>query len=294
MKPIRSLLFAPAIRPELVAKAMKSVADAVIIDLEDSVPLDQKVTAREVLSGLAPGAMPVYVRVNGPETPYYWDDVVASVRPGVSGLIIPKTERGATLVALDGALTALEAAAGVERGSIEVIALIESALGVINAFEILSQPRIASVFLGTAEEGDLVADLGCHWTPDGVGLQGSRSLVLAAARAAGIHTPIDGAFMNLDDLDALRRECELAQTVGYQAKVALHPKQVPVIHEVFAVDASEVERQRRILEAFDHAVSEGKAAIRFEGKMVDYATARVARLIVARAEWAAEMEARQR
>jgi citrate lyase subunit beta/citryl-CoA lyase len=209
-------------------------------------------------------------------------------------LIIPKAEMGSTLVALDGGLTALEHAAGMAPGSVEVIALIESARGVLQAFDILSQPRVASVFLGTAEEGDLAADLGCRWTPDGVGMLAARSMVLAASRAAGIETPIDGVFMGLDDADALRQECLLAFRIGYKAKMVIHPKQIPIVHEVFTPNEAETDKQRRILEAFDQALAEGRAAVRVEGKMVDYATARVARSIVARAEWAAEMESRRK
>jgi citrate lyase subunit beta/citryl-CoA lyase len=292
MEPIRSMLFAPASRPDVAAKAMGSAADSVIVDLEDSVPLDRKEEARAFVRELEAGDLPVYVRTNGPETEFFWDDVVAATRPGIDGLVIPKVESGGSLTALDGGLTALEHSVGMEPGTVEVIPMIESAAGVIHIWDIVTQPRVVSIFVGSAEQGDLVADLGCEWTPDGVGMLTVRGQCLAAARAAGIKIPIDGVFMNLADEDALRQECLLALRLGYWAKAVIHPRQIPVVHEVFTPDEEEVARQRAIIEAFDRALAEGQAAVSVEGKMVDYATARVARSIVERGDFAAEMDAR--
>jgi citrate lyase subunit beta/citryl-CoA lyase len=281
---LRSMLFTPGNRHDLIEKAIRSGTDAVIVDLEDAVPVDSKVAARDGLADLPDSDVPLYVRVNGAETEFLWDDVVAAGRADVAGIVLPKAEDPDLLHRISGALTALELADGREPGGIEVVPLIESAKGVRDADALLAaDDRVTSVLFGSGEQGDLVADLGCEWTPEGTGLLYARSAVLLAARAAGITQPMDAVFMDFRNNDALRVECELAKRVGYVGKVAIHPGQVPVIHEVFTPTAEEVAYQRKIVEAFDAAVASGSASISVDGRMVDYAVARVARGILERA-----------
>lgn len=281
---LRSMLFSPGNRPDLVAKGLRSGTDAVIVDLEDAVPVASKAEARANLARLEETDVPIYVRVNGADTEFLWDDVVASGRAGVAGIVLPKAEDPELLKRIDGALTALEVDAGRTEGSTTLVPLIESARGVLDAADLLrSAERVRSVLFGSGEQGDLVADLGCEWTPEGTGLLTARSLVLLAARAAGIEQPMDAVFMDFRNLDALRTECELAKRVGYVGKVAIHPAQVAVIHEVFTPTPEEVAHQRRILEEFERALEEGSASINVDGRMVDYAVARVARSVLARA-----------
>jgi citrate lyase subunit beta/citryl-CoA lyase len=278
------MLFTPGNRSDLIEKAIRSGTDAVIVDLEDAVPLDSKVAAREALAGLPESDVPLYVRVNGAETEFLWGDVVAAGQAGIAGIVIPKAEDADLMRRVSGALTALEVAGGRGPGGIEIVPLIESAKGVRDVDELLScDDRVTSVLFGSGEQGDLVADLGCEWTPEGTGLLYARSAVLLAARAAGIAQPMDAVFMDFRDNDALRTECELAKRVGYVGKVAIHPGQLAVIHEVFTPTAEEVAYQRRIVEAFEAAVASGSASISVDGKMVDYAVARVARGILERA-----------
>jgi citrate lyase subunit beta / citryl-CoA lyase len=281
---LRSMLFTPGNRHDLIEKAIRSGTDAVIVDLEDAVPVDSKVAARDGLADLPDSDVPLYVRVNGAETEFLWGDVVAAGRADVAGIVLPKAEDPDLLHRISGALTALELADGREPGGIEVVPLIESAKGVRDADALLAaDDRVTSVLFGSGEQGDLVADLGCEWTPEGTGLLYARSAVLLAARAAGITQPMDAVFMDFRNNDALRVECELAKRVGYVGKVAIHPGQVPVIHEVFTPTAEEVAYQRKIVEAFDAAVASGSASISVDGRMVDYAVARVARGILERA-----------
>lgn len=281
----RSMLFTPGNRLDLVAKALRSGTDAVIVDLEDAVPVDSKAQAREHLTELPASGVPVFVRVNGGDTEFLWPDVVAAGRAGVAGVVLPKADDPDLLRRIDGALTALEVDAGREPGATTLVPLIESSLGVTRAGELLtSSPRIRSVLFGSGEQGDLVVDLGCEWTPEGTGLLTARSLVLLAARAAGIEQPMDAVFMDFRNLDALRVECELARRVGYVGKVAIHPAQVPVIHEVFTPSPGEVDYERRLLETFEAAVHDGSASINVDGRMVDYAVARRARSVLARAD----------
>lgn len=128
-----------------------------------------------------------------------------------------------------------------------------------------------------------MVDLGCEWTPDGAALATARSLVLLAARSLGIGQPLDAVFMDFRNLDALRVECELAKRMGYVGKVAIHPAQLAVIHDVFTPTSGEVAKQERILTLFEDALANGSASISVDGRMVDFAVARQARSILARA-----------
>jgi citrate lyase subunit beta/citryl-CoA lyase len=288
------MIFTPGHRREMIEKAIRSGADAVIVDLEDAVTIEAKPAARALLGDLPPSPVPLYVRVNGPSTPFFWEDVVAAGRAGVAGLVIPKAEDPGLLTRLDGALTALEVDSPEEPGSIEVVPLIESALGVRLTYEMLTaSDRIGAVLFGGGEQGDLVADLGAEWTPEGTGLMQARAAVLLAARAAGISQPMEAVFMDFRNLEALRTECELARRLGYVGKVAIHPAQVAVINQVFTPSPEVVEHQRKVLAAFEQAETEGSASIAVDGRMVDYAVARVARTIIARAEAAEAAAGRQ-
>ncbi len=283
------MLFTPGDRPDLIAKAIASGADAVIVDLEDSVAVAAKDRARQALASLPRSPVPLYVRVNGAETGLLWDDVVAAGQAGVAGVVIPKAEDPGLLREIDGALTALELAGGRTRHVTDIVPLIESSVGVLRAFDLsTSSRRVRSVLFGSGEQGDLFADLGAEWTPEGTALLHARSHVLLAARAAGIEHPMEAVYMNFRDLDGLRTECELAKRIGYVGKVAIHPAQVDVIHDVFTPSAEEVAHHRRIIDEFEKAVAGGSASIAVDGRMVDYAVARVARGVVARAATADE------
>ncbi|MGI9605471.1 MAG: HpcH/HpaI aldolase/citrate lyase family protein [Acidimicrobiales bacterium] len=293
MEPVRSMLFTPGHRRDLIEKAIASGTDAVIIDLEDAVALDEKPGARAALADLPPSDVPLYVRTNAIETGMMWDDVVAAGQADIAGLVIPKAEDPGVLREIDGVLRAFEMTLGREVGSITVIPLIESGLGVRLVFDMMqSCDRVETVMYGGGEQGDLVADLGVEWTPAGTGLMYSRAKTLMDARAAGVMFPMEAVFMDFRNLDAMRVECELARTLGYTGKVAIHPAQISVIHDVFTPSPDEVAHHRRIIDEFDKALAEGSASIAVDGKMVDYAVARVARAVLARAEVADRAAAR--
>ena len=285
MDPVRSMLFTPGNRLDMLGKAVHSGTDAVIVDLEDSVSVDNKPEARANLERLPESPVPYYVRTNAVETGLLWDDIVAAGSSPAVGVIIPKAEDPKVISRSDGALTALEMTTGKAPGSITIIPLIESAVGVRLTYEMaLASERVECVMFGGGEQGDLVADLGVEWTPEGTGLMQARAQVLLSSRAAGVPYPMEAVFMDFRNPDGLRVECELARTLGYVGKVAIHPSQIEVINDVFTPSAEVVEYQRRVLAAFEEAEAEGKASIAVDGKMVDYAVARVARAILARAE----------
>ena len=285
MDPVRSMLFTPGNRLDMLGKAVHSGTDAVIVDLEDSVSVDNKPEARANLDQLPESPVPYYVRTNAVETGLLWDDIVAAGGSPAVGVIIPKAEDPKVISQVDGALTALEMTNGKAPGSITIIPLIESAIGVRLTYEMaLASERVECVMFGGGEQGDLVADLGVEWTPEGTGLMQARAQVLLSSRAAGVPYPMEAVFMDFRNPDGLRVECELARTLGYVGKVAIHPSQVEVINDVFTPSSEVVEYQRKVLAAFEEAEAEGKASIAVDGKMVDYAVARVARAILARAD----------
>ena len=288
MKPVRSMLFTPGHRVDMVEKAGRSGTDAVIVDLEDAVSVDNKPLARSNLAKLPPSPVPYYVRTNAADTGLLWEDLAAAGVADVVGIVLPKAEDPEVIREIDLALTDLERTSGKPEGSVTVIPLVESALGVRLTYEIaLASSRVECVMFGGGEQGDLVADLGVEWTPEGTGLMHARSQVLLSSRAAGIPYPMEAVFMDFRNLDALRVESELARTLGYIGKVAIHPAQIPVINDVFTPSADVVEYQRKVLAAFEEAEKAGEASIAVDGKMVDYAVARVARTVIERAEAAA-------
>lgn len=282
------MLFTPGHRLDMVEKAGRSGTDAVIVDLEDAVSVGNKPLARSNLAELPASPVPYYVRTNAVETGLLWDDVMAAGAADIVGIILPKAEDPQVVSEIAGALTVLERTSGKEEGSVTVIPLIESALGVRLTYEMaLASSRVECVMFGGGEQGDLVADLGVEWTPEGTGLMQARAQVLLSSRAAGVPYPMEAVFMDFRNLEALRVESELARTLGYIGKVAIHPAQVPVINEVFTPPAEVVEYQRKVLAAFEEAEAAGEASIAVDGRMVDYAVARVARTVIERADAAA-------
>lgn len=283
MRRVRSLLFVPGHKPGMIAKAMASEADGVIVDLEDAVPDDRKLEARAQLAELPdPGGRDVYIRSNGPATDLLWGDLNALTAARPAGVVVPKAELPSDVMRIDGALAAAEDAAGLDHGSIELLLSLESALGLHNAYDMAkASERVVSLVFASGEEGDLVADLGVQWSLAGPELLMARSATVIAARAAGLDFPLDAVYMNIRDLDGLRAEAEFAKRLGLTGKLCIHPAQVPVVNEVFTPSQEELAEQRRILKAFEEALAEGSAAVALDGKMIDYANANRARRILA-------------
>jgi citrate lyase subunit beta/citryl-CoA lyase len=287
MKPLRSLLFTPGNRPQMMEKACGGGADGIILDLEDSVPLSEKETARPMVAEALEKftGRNLFVRVNGMGTGLTEGDLEATMSASLSGIILPKAESAEEMRKLDGLMERIERERGLTVGQVEIIPLIESARGVHAVYEILTAAaRVSSLCFGSAEEGDLVADLGCIWNPEGTSLLYARSKVLLEARAAGIEFPLDGVYMNLVDAEGLVREAKLARTLGYTGKTVIHPRQVEPVNTVFTPAKEEVVYATEVIEAFKEAEAKGSAAISLRGKMIDYAIVVRAKRVLALAE----------
>ena len=282
-KMFRSLMFAPGSRPELLAKAQTSHADALIFDLEDSVAANAKDAARRnVAQALEAGLQkPIYLRVNNPRAGDFDRDLdvlrqAPSLR-NVMGILLPKADDAQDVLNACGPLSALETAAKLPAGTLGLVPLIETCMGLRNTFDICrAAPSVVGVCLASAEEGDFMADLGGRWTPGAAALLYARSKTVVDARAAGLQWIIDGAFMNLQDNEALRAESQLARDLGFVAKTAIHPSQLDVLHQVFAPSEAEVEYARGLLSAFREGEARGVGAVKFRGMMVDRANVRLA------------------
>ncbi len=273
----RSLLFAPASRPELMAKADGAGADAVLYDLEDSVLPAAKGMARHNISEalLRGSRCPVYVRINHPDADDAARDIATLHGRSVQGVVLPKAERLADIERIADLLAEAEKRLGLGERSVSLVPMIETCLGLHNTYDLVKcNPRVTGIALASAEEGDFMRDMGGHWSPGGEALLYPRSRLVCEARAAGVEWLIDGVFMNLADESALRKECSLARDLGYVAKMAIHPRQLPAIHEVFTPSQAEVDHALGLIAAYREAEHSGHGAIRYRGTMVDYANVR--------------------
>ena len=278
MKPIRAALFAPGSRDRVMAKALESGADAVILDLEDSVAITAKPEARKLVAALIDGVVAsgkaspaIFVRTNAPATGMLADDLAAVVRPGLDAIFLPKAEHIKEIEACAAMLDQLEDAKGMKPGTVEICLMIESALGVRNCYELIkASPRVTATCIGSARDGDLQTDLGCAWSVDGTELLYAKSKVLCDTRAAGAY-PLDGVFADLSDEAALIKDSTLSARLGFLGRTPIHPKQIAPIRKAYAVPEAEVLYYTRVVSEFEAVEKTGTAAITIDGKLVDYA-----------------------
>lgn len=262
-----------------MAKAFDSGADAVIFDLEDSVPIAAKAQARTLVAqaidrAAASGKGPIVtVRVNGAATAHLDEDLTGIVRPGLDALFLPKAEHVEEVQRTAALLDRLEAARGMKAGTVEIIPMFESALGVYRCFDLLrASPRVATSCIGSAQDGDLQTDLGCGWSIDGPEMLYARSKVLLDTRAAGKPWPLDGVFSDLGDEEGFMRDSRLSARLGYVGRTVIHPKQIAAARQAYAVTPEDVEYYTRVVQEFEAVEKTGAAAaITVDGKLVDYA-----------------------
>ena len=280
----RSFLYVPANREKFLEKSIGLPSDAFIFDLEDSVPAAEKANARAGVQQYAPKIPDarVWVRVNGLDTGLGEADLDAVIGvEGLAGLFLPKVETRAEVLRWDGMIAALEDERGLTSGSVKLVLSIESALGVLNAYDMsVATPRAASLTFGGAQDGDLNTDLGCAWSIDGPEMMHARQHTLVAARAAGFDTPLDGVFADIRDPQGFERDTELSRRLGYRGRKLIHPSQIEPCNRLYRPTAAELDYYARVLEAFDKAVAQGRASTTVDGKMIDVAMAHAARRVL--------------
>lgn len=286
---IRSLLYTPGNDRRKVDKVGSFRAHGVILDLEDAVPIDEKVAAREAVRQAIPAvkelAGRVYVRVNptGEKTDFSVatgaEDIDAVLCPELDGLVVPKVESADELVRLEPLIASIEKKQSRPKGTVEVAPIIETALGLWNAFEIArSSSRIKSLHFGA---GDFTRDLNLEWTRDETELMYARSRLVVISRAASIEAPIDSVWARLDDGEGFAESARQAKRMGFQGKCCIHPSQVSVVNREFSyVSPEELAEAREVIEAFEEAKRRGSASVRVGGRFVDYPIVESARQIV--------------
>ena len=266
----RSMLFAPADHPRRTEKALSLNCDAVILDLEDAVAVSEKVAsrARATAALSLPRHGRGYIRVNPAETEWGYGDLVASVLPGVDGIVLPKVEAADTLKAVDWVIGALERERDLTPGSIDLIPLIETARGITQIDAITrAVPRARRIAFGA---GDFSLDLNLTWSSEESELLPFRSSMVAHSRAAGLEPPIDTVWVDLPNAEGFARSAERGRALGFQGKLCIHPDQIAMANAAFSPTTEQVIRSRWVVDAFTEAERTGSAAIRVDGKFVDY------------------------
>jgi citrate lyase subunit beta/citryl-CoA lyase len=251
--PPRTYLFVPGNRPERFAKAVASGADAVIIDLEDAVPAAERLTARANAAAWLSPHHPVYIRVNAANTEWFHDDIALATHPGVAGIVLPKAERFEDFAAINA----------------NVLAIIETACGFWNAFDLARAPNVQRLMFGSI---DFQVDLGIHG--EGEELLYFRSQLVLISRLAELPPPVDGITAVFDSPDPIRSDTERSRRLGFGGKLCIHPKQIATVHSCFAPTPAEIEWATRVIEA---ASKVNGAAVSMDGEMID-------RPVIARAE----------
>lgn len=267
---MRSKLFIPGARPDLFAKALAGEADALSLDLEDSVPPESKADARVAVSefigseAAASAAKAIIVRTNGPDTPWFEDDVRAVARSGLALLNLPKIESAEALLAAVRVLERAEAANNVPA-SIRLLVNIETPQALASAAAIAAaHPRVAGLQVGL---GDLFEPLGID-RRDPANVHAVLFAVRMAAAQAGVFV-LDGAFPDIADADGFTEEARRARRLGYLGKSCIHPSQVALANAAFAATEAELAHARRVVEAAQEARREGRGAFVMDGRMVD-------------------------
>ena len=266
----RTMMFVPGNNPAMVKDAGIYGADSIMFDLEDAVSMAEKDAARdlvyEALQTQDYGDAELVVRVNGQDTPYYANDVRAMVKAGIDVVRLPKAEDAEMVKKLDADITAAEKEVGREEGSTMLMAAIESAKGVINAYQIASaSDRMMGIAL-SAE--DYTTDMKTHRYPDGAELEFARNMVLHAARAAGV-AAFDTVFTNMNDTEGFYRETEYIHQLGFDGKSLVNPRQIPMVNKVYEPTKKEIENAKNVENAIKEAKLKGSGVISMNGQMVD-------------------------
>ncbi len=279
-KPLRSMLWVPGNREQWIQNASQYGADALILDLEDSVPPHEKPMARQMVRKALDtlGTATIFVRVNDLESGLIEPDLEAVVSSGLYGIRLPKVRGTEDIVAVDGLLRVFEQRAGLAVGTVLIMPGLETAQAIREAYEIVTvSPRVCHTGVGHMKSGDAARALGYVWSKEGKETLYIRSKVLLDARAAGDPYPCAGPWSDIGDLEGLRAYCLEMRQLGYTGFTALHPSHVPIANEIFTPSRDEIAYWQGIILAMDEAEKSGSAAVLYQGQMIDIAMVKTAR-----------------
>lgn len=291
MEPLRTLLSIPGNRQNMIEKARALPADVLVLDLEDSVPLAEKAKARAMvrnsIAGLAGKGQMVFVRINSLASGYGRQDLEAVIVEGIDGISLPKPGSSDEVRQAVAIVERLEDERGIKQGHIKLIPWIETAKGLLSAFDIASaSPRVVGISLGAE---DFTLDTGIRRSEEGDELLLPRFMMAIAAKAADI-IAIDTPYNDFTDEEGLLREARLARSLGFEGKFVIHPSQIEPVNQVFRPSEEEVAQAKRIDEAFKAAEAQGFASTSVDGKMIDIPQAQRARKLLEIAHFIAQRE----
>ena len=281
----RTSLYASGSNPVNMIQAAFYNEDCIVYDMEDSVPLTEKDTARLLIYNTVryhrPANKYVIIRVNGIYSEFIEEDLEAAVRARPDAIRIPKVEYKEEAIRICNRITEIEKEAGLEVGKIEVWCNIESYLGMINAYEIATaDPRIVALALGAE---DFTASMKSTRTKAGLEIFYARNAILTACRHAGIEA-IDAVFSDINDIEGLKEDTKLTKNLGFDGKTCVHPRQIDVVNSFFTPSAKEIKYALRVLEAVEEGARLGKGAVTLDGGMIDKPMELRARTTLAQAE----------
>jgi len=281
---LRSLLFVPGNSEKMLQKALQARADALIPDLEDSVPKDEKVTARNLVSKMLPSLrnntpkkVQIIPRVNSFYTQWFEDDLKAVLQPGISAVTIGKVETAEEMKEIIKAVAEKEKEASLPSNSVKIIPWLETAKGIVYAREICAcGSRLAAVAFGAE---DFTADMKLERTMSGQEFSLARNWISIVARASQL-VALDSPWPHFRDLNGLKEDCRVAKVMGFKGKFAIHPGNVDIINEEFSPSQKEVELAKQIVEAFEAAKKAGRGSTSVNGAMVDEPVYRRAKAVL--------------
>lgn len=288
MKPTRSMLFVPGHRSGWAEKAVAAGTDAVILDLEDSVPQDMKAETRHMVAETIAtlrrdnSDLGIYVRLNALETGMMGDDLEVVAVEGCDGFLPPKTYGARDILHTEALVDHYERRNGVTPGKLEFVLSLETAQAYAECEAMLAaSPRCATLFAGTARDADVSRSVGFEFTPEGFETLYLRSRALLAVRAAGKDFPIVGLWQDLKDDEGAWKFARDNRKLGFRGMVSIHPKHVAIANEVFMPSEQEVVFYQGMIDAFDAGLKDGLAAVAYEGMHIDLAHVKTAREVIA-------------
>ena len=281
----RSMLFLPGNTPNMLINGNCLGSDAIIFDLEDAVSPAEKdaarILVRNTLRYMDLRGCETIVRINSIDTPYWQKDLDTVLPQQPNLILLPKTNSAADVQAADAYMTALEEKLGLEANTVGLMPLIETALGVENAFSIATaSKRVQALFLGAE---DLTADLQCKRTKESREIEYARTRLVVAARAAGVDV-YDTPFTDVNDDEGIWVDARVAKALGFNGKASISPRHVDVINQVFSPTQKEIDYAYEVMDAITLAKEQGRGVIALHGKMIDAPIVARAQQTIAAAE----------
>ena len=285
------MLFVPGNNMRMIQKSSSLDTDSIILDLEDAVPIAEKETARifvrDSVDLVKRGGADVYVRVNALSSGLVQKDFDMAIREGLDGIVLPKCETKSDIYKIEDLIREKEVKQNVEAGVIGILPLLETARGVLSAYDIASaSSRVIALGFGAV---DYTRDMGVAISKEGVELLYPRSHIAVASRAAGIQA-VDSPWIDILDKEGLTKDSSLARQLGFNGKMLIHPSQIDVVNRIFSPSEAEIEYARKIVAAHEQAQARGVGATSLDQKMIDIATFRQAQELLMLAERISEKQ----